>query len=134
MYELTRYTYSRHEVNTLACEDRHQKSDKAISFDQQKGHYNVESSDLNLDYWFEMSDKIVSEDVLSHSWEEAMMEYGTDNWSSDDEETLQVHPETIPSLASEENWGYCHDNSVTHNHRPLDTAEDDVTVSDHPMV
>ena len=81
-----------------------------------------------------MSDKIVSENVINpdgHSWEEAMMEYGTDNWSSDDEETLQVHPETIP--ASGEGWGDLHDNPVTHNHK-LYTAEDDIIVSDHPMV
>lgn len=71
-----------------------------------------------------MSDKIVSEDILnpdSHSQEEVVMEY--DNWSSDDEETLQVHPETILSLPSGESWG---DNSVTHNHGLDDT--------DHPMV
>ena len=138
MYELTRHTYSRHEVNTHVHEDQHRKSlksDKAILFDQQKGH-DLQSSDLNLDYWYEMSDRTASEDDPNPDsrGEEVMMDYysTTDNWSSDDEETLQIHPETIkvPSLASRKNWGDRHDGSVTLDHTLLDIAEDDFTICD----
>ena len=137
MYELTRHTYSRHEVDTHAghvCEDQHRKSEKAIiSFDQYKGHYSLESNDVNLDYWFEMSVSEHGHNPDSHK-EEVMMDYGTDNWSSDNEETLQIHPETIPSVASGENWGDRPYHSVTHNHRPLDTVKDVCDSTNHPMV
>ena len=131
-YELTRHIHSRHEVDTHACEDCQPKSDKSISFDEQKGHYDLKLSDVNLDYWLEVSDTVVSKDdppnADSHR-EEEMMDYTTDNWLSDDEETLPTHPEmvTTPSLilleAWEDHYNDTYHYSGTHEQTLLDTED-----------
>ena len=74
-------------------------------------------------------------DSYSHR-EEVMEEYGTDNWCSDDEETLQTYSEMVkvPSLGTAEDWGHHEDDiydTINHNHIVLDvTTEDDIRVTD----
>lgn len=152
--ESTKYIHCRHKVDTHASKDRHRrnsehfKSNTAISFDHQKGYYSLGSSGLNLDYWFKTSDEMVSEDYPNsddYSYKEEVMEDdGMDNWCSDDEEVLQIYPETavVPSLHIE-NREYQQDDvhhSVDHNHHGLldMTTKDDIRVTcdstDHQLV
>lgn len=136
MYELTRHhIHCRHKIDTNACDDCHWDSpehvNRTISFDQKKRRYSLESSGLNLGYWFKMPNEMATENSpKSDSYmQDLIIDNNRDSWCSDDEETLQIHPETIPSsLGTAENW---RDDDIHHskNYGVLDVVtEDDISV------
>ena len=127
-YELTVYIHCRHKVNTYVHEDQYWNRSIAISFDQQKRHYNT---DLNI-----------ADNLSPGSYNEkelAVKDYNMDDFErcSDEEE---MYPET-PMVAAEttsvpiemvDNWEHDQDNvchsigDICCSHRLLDVTIDDV--------